>query len=140
MELTEEEFGAANARGVAQKASFPLVSAARYDRRVSRVVISFASGLDVSFAPRQVQGLERARPADLAVIEISPSGLGLHFPSLDADVHIPALLEGFFGSRSCMASEIGKRGGASTSEAKVAASKRNGRLGGRPRKPTPEAA
>lgn len=140
MELTDEEFAAANARGLAQKGSFPLVSAARYDRRVSRVVISFASGIDVSFAPRQVQGLERARPADLAVIEISPSRLGLHFPSLDADVYIPALLEGFFGSRSWMAAEIGKRGGASTSEAKVAASKRNGRLGGRPRKPTPEAA
>jgi len=140
MELTDEEFAAANARGRAQKASFPLVSAARYDRRVSRVVISFATGIDVAFAPRQVQGLERARPADLAVIEISPSRLGLHFPSLDADVYIPALLEGFFGSRSWMASEIGKRGGASTSEAKVAASKRNGRLGGRPRKPTPEAA
>ena len=140
MELTDEEFAAANARGVAQKASFPLVSAARYDRRVSRVVISFATGIDVSVAPRQVQGLERARPVDLAVIEISPSGLGLHFPSLDADVYIPALLEGLFGSRSWRAAEIGKRGGASTSEVKVAASKRNGRLGGRPRKPTPDAA
>jgi hypothetical protein len=36
--------------------------------------------------------LETARPADLAVIEISPTGLGLRFPVLDADTYVPALL------------------------------------------------
>jgi hypothetical protein len=30
--------------------------------------------------------LEAAKPADLDVIEISPSGLGLHFSKLDADL------------------------------------------------------
>jgi hypothetical protein len=140
MELTEEEFDAANARGVARRAGLSVVCGARYDRRVARVVIAFASGIKVSVAPRQVEGLEHARPADRADIEISPSGLGLHFPALDADIHVPALLEGFFGSRKWMAAVIGKRGGASTAEAKVAASKRNGRLGGRPRKPSTQAA
>lgn len=43
--------------------------------------------------------IERARPADLEPIQISRSGLGLHFPRLDADLHLPALLEGVFGSR-----------------------------------------
>ncbi len=140
MEISDEEFEVANARGLAEKASCPSVRGARYDRRVARVVISFASGIDVSFAPKLAERLEHARPADLASIEISPSGLGLHFPALDADIYIPALLEGFFGSRKWMAAEIGKRGGASTSAAKVAASRRNGRLGGRPKKRTPEAA
>jgi hypothetical protein len=45
--------------------------------------------------------LEKAHPADLVDAEISPSGLGVHFPKLDADLYIPALLEGFLGSKRC---------------------------------------
>ena len=46
-----------------------------------------------------MQGVENAHPADLADAEISPSGLSVHFPKLDADLYLPALLEGFLGSR-----------------------------------------
>ena len=45
-----------------------------------------------------MEGLNHARPAELAEIEISPTGLGLHFPTLDADLYIPSLLAGVFGS------------------------------------------
>lgn len=57
--------------------------------------------------------LERAHPADLMDAEITPSGLGIHFPKLDADVYIPALLEGFLGSKHWIAAEMGKVEGAS---------------------------
>jgi hypothetical protein len=46
--------------------------------------------------------LEHAKAADLAEIELSPSGFGIHFPKLDADFYVPALLEGFLGSRKWM--------------------------------------
>jgi hypothetical protein len=36
------------------------------------------------------------------VIEISPSGLGLNFPALDADLYVPALLQGLLGSQAWM--------------------------------------
>jgi hypothetical protein len=78
--------------------------------------------------------LERATPTDLGEIEISPSGFGLHFPRIDADLYIPALLEGFFGSRRWMAARLGARGGKAKTEAKAEASRANGLLGGRPRK------
>jgi hypothetical protein len=55
--------------------------------------------LQLAFAPRDVQGLENARPGDLADAEISPSGLGVHFPKVDADIDIPALLNGFLESK-----------------------------------------
>lgn len=71
--------------------------AVRYDRRVSRIVITLASGLELAFSPKHAPGLEHARPADLADPEITPSGLGIHFPKLDADLYIPALLENFLG-------------------------------------------
>lgn len=134
MAITDEEFEAANRRGAAKRQAFPAAVEVRYDRRIARIVISLASGLQLAFTPRDVQGLQHARPADLADAEISPSGLGVHFPHIDADIYLPALLDGFLGSRRWMAAQMGKMGGAATSEAKGAAARRNGKLGGRPRK------
>jgi hypothetical protein len=87
----------------------------------------------VSFSPRDAQGLEAATPSQLQEIEISPSGFGIHFPKLDADLYLPAILQGFFGSRNWMAARLGQVGGKSRSVAKRAASRANGKLGGRPR-------
>jgi hypothetical protein len=93
MDITDIEFEAANRRGAAKKAAFPTAVAVRYDRRISRVVISLESGLEIAFAPRDAQGLENAHPADLVDAVISPSGLGVHFPKIDADIYIPGLLK-----------------------------------------------
>ncbi|MBC7750500.1 MAG: DUF2442 domain-containing protein [Candidatus Saccharibacteria bacterium] len=134
MEITKDILDAANQRGAEKKAAFPAVISVRYDRRIGRIVIELASGLELAFSPKQVQGLEHAHVADLLDSEISPSGLGIHFPKLDADIYIPALLEGFLGSKRWMAAENGKLGGASTSQAKAAAARQNGKLGGRPKK------
>jgi hypothetical protein len=131
---THDEFEQANARGEERRSGGATALSARYDRRISRVVISLSSGLDIAFSPHDAQGLETARPADLTEIEISPSGLGLHFPKLDADLYLPALLEGFLGSKEWMAARLGERGGRAATPAKTAASRANGKLGGRPRK------
>ena len=134
MDISDATFKAANRRGEAERGAFPSVESVRYDRRISRVVISLSSGLQIAFAPRDVQGLESARPADLVDAKISPSGLGVHFPHLDADIYLPALLDGFLGSKRWMAAQMGKNGGLSTSDAKAAAARANGKRGGRPRK------
>ena len=99
MEISEQSFAAANRRGKKAQAAVPRAVAVRYDRRIARLVISLSSGVDVSFPPKLVQGLEAAKPADLTDAQISPSGLGVHFPKLDADLYIPALLQGFLVSQ-----------------------------------------
>jgi hypothetical protein len=134
MKPSEEEFRAANRRGAERLRNTPIATAARYDRRIGRIVIALSSGLEVAFRPHDAQGLERARPEQLGHIVISPAGLGLHFPELDADLYLPALLEGFLGSRRWMAQESGRAGGKVSSAAKAAAARANGKLGGRPRK------
>lgn len=134
MNISDSTFEAANRRGAAKKASFPAVVAVRYDRRISRIVISLASGLQLAFAPRDVQGFESAHPADLVGAEISPSGLGVHFPKLDADLYLPALLDGFLGSRRWAASQMGKVGGTASSDTRKATVAKSGKTGGRPRK------
>jgi hypothetical protein len=127
----------ANTRSARQRENGPIAVAARYDRRSGRVVVGLSSGIDVMFSPQDAQGLEGAKPAQLGIIEISPSGLGLHFPKLDADLYLPALLDGWLGSRRWMAARMGERGGRARSEAKRSASRENGKLGGRPRKVVP---
>ncbi len=129
-----DKFEMATRRGERMRASVPKAIAAQYDRAMGRVVIHLSSRLDVSFSPQDAQGLENAKPSQLDEIEISPSGLGIHFPKLDADLYLPSLLEGFLGSRRWMASRLGRIGGKSRSAAKRAAAKANGRMGGRPKK------
>lgn len=134
MNITDDVFEAANRRAADKIAAFPVVVSVRYDRRVARIVIALASGLELAFSPKHAQGLENAHPADLADAEITPSGLGIHFPHLDADLYLPSLLEGFLGSKQWMAAHIGKKGGSVSSDSKKAAARENGKLGGRPRK------
>lgn len=129
-----EAFKLANERGEKLKRAFPHAVSARYDRPSGRVVVELSSRLALSFFPRDAQGLEHARPSELEPIEISPSGFGLHFPKLDADLYVPGLLEGLMGSRKWMAARLGQTGGRSRSLAKKAASRANGKLGGRPKK------
>ena len=131
---SNDDIEQANRRAKELQAHVPRVVSARYDRSTGRVVIHLSSKLIVSFAPEDAQGLENARPSQLNEIEISPSGFGLHFPAVDADLYVPGLLEGCLGSKSWMASRLGQIGGQATSKAKTAASRANGRLGGRPRK------
>jgi hypothetical protein len=133
MVYPKEEIESANERAAARLAKTPTATAARYDSRIGRLVIDLSSGLSIAFRPQDAQGLEQARPEDLTKVEISPSGLGLHFPALDADIYLPGLLEGFLGSRRWMAAQLGKAGGSATSRAKTAAVRANGKLGGRPK-------
>jgi hypothetical protein len=69
-------------------------------------------------------GLENAAPDDLREIDVEGGGYGLHVARLDADISIPALLADQLGS-TIMRRAI----------ARANASRSNGRMGGRPRKP-----
>jgi hypothetical protein len=133
MVCRKDEVEAANGRAKARLSKTPTATAARYDRRLGRLIIELSSGLSMAFRPQDAQGLEHSKPEQLRKIEISPSGLGLHFPAMDADIYLPGLLEGFLGSRRWMAAQLGAAGGKVTSRAKTAAVRANGKLGGRPR-------
>jgi len=129
-----EELKTANLKAQRRLRQTPAATAARYDRKSRRVEVKLGSGMELTFSPENVEGLENATPTQLSKIEISPSGFGLHFPKLDADIYLPALLEGILGSKKWMAARLGAVGGLKTSIAKKRAARANGKLGGRPRK------
>jgi hypothetical protein len=134
MALTKADLKRAEARMRKRRASDPHAVSAHYDRRSGRIVVQLDSGVELGFPPSLAEGLAQAHPKDLAEIELSPAGTGLHFPLLDVDLYVPALLQGILGSRRWMAQAMGKAGGIQTSDAKARAARANGKLGGRPRK------
>jgi Protein of unknown function (DUF2442) len=134
MTITSQEFKGANARSKALRESTLAATSVHYDRKTKNIIVKLSTGIGIFFSPEDAQGLEGATPAQLTEIEITPSGFGLHFPRLDADLYVPALLEGALGSRKWMAARLGAEGGKSRSQPKRAAARVNGTLGGRPRK------
>jgi hypothetical protein len=75
--------------------------AARYDHRRGRVIVALITGVELAFRVRLVEGLADAPPESLSKIEITPTGLGLHWPRLDTDLSIAG---------SCMACSARKHG------------------------------
>ena len=101
MELAEREVLDAEGRMAALRAAGHAVSA-RFDRRHRQLVVALHTGVSVTVPVRLVEGLAEAAARDLSEIAISPSGLGLHWPRIDADVDLPSLLRGVFGSAAWM--------------------------------------
>jgi hypothetical protein len=134
MAITEEAFAAATRRAAARLHQSPGVVGAYFDAVSERLVIELNTDMELRFPPHAIEGLSNASPEELAVIEVSPSGLGLHFPALDVDLYIPSLLQGFLGTQRWMAAQMGKTGGQASTPAKAAAARANGKLGGRPKK------
>lgn len=129
-DLTDAQIEAANARGREMAATLPHASVARYDRRSGRIMVELTNGSMFAFPADLAQGLAGASADALSEIELSAGGYGLHWPQLDADLTVPGLLAGVFGTARWMAAQAGR----ATSETKAAAARRNGAKGGRPRK------
>ncbi len=121
---------AALERGAEKLRFEPRAKSARYDRSVDRVVVELTSGASFAFPPRLVEGLADASGAALSAIEIEGVGFTLHWSEIDVDYSVGGLINGVFGTARWMAAQAGK----AQSPKKAAASRANGRKGGRPRK------
>ena len=112
----------------------PLAVNVQYDSKLRVLVVSLSNGRRLAMPVENLQGLESASPEHIRMYELVGRGTGIHFPALDADFYVPALIEGVYGNRVWM-SELGRKGGSATSEAKKQAGRANGARGGRPKKP-----
>ena len=132
--LTDAALAAAEARGRKLMADAPRAASASYDRDAGRVVVELVDGCAYAFPAHLVQDLQGVSADDLAAVEIDGMGFNLHWPALDVDLQVPALVAGIFGTREWMTKELARVAGQTTSPAKSAAARANGRKGGRPRK------
>jgi hypothetical protein len=131
MEISEQEFQAATLRGEEVRRKGYAVRA-DYDSRQNRLVVDLNTGVTIMVPVHLIEELSDANADDLG--EISPAGTALHWPRLDADVYVPGLMQGIYGTKRWMAAQLGAAGGSATSPAKSAAARANGAKGGRPRK------
>jgi len=91
MAVTDQELTQAEeSMATIQQAGYAV--AARYDQSAGRVVVTLNTEVEISFPARSAEGLANASPDDLSAIEMSPSGLGLHRPNLDADLYVQSLV------------------------------------------------
>jgi hypothetical protein len=127
------EIERARATGKALNEVEPRAVKAWYADDSDRIFIELNTEIIMGFPSSLLQGLSDATPKQLAEVEVTPSGYGLHWESLDVDLGVPQLVAGLFGTKAWMR-ELGRQGGKSCSVSKVQASRDNGKLGGRPRK------
>jgi hypothetical protein len=64
--------------------------------------VELSNGAKFVFPSNLAQGIAGASSEDLGRIEISPSGEGLFWPTLDADFSLPELMRGVFGTKAWM--------------------------------------
>ena len=125
---------AAERRGREMLQTEPRAATACFDAATGRVVIELANRCSYAFPASLVQDLQGASAGDLAVIEVDGAGFNLHWPKLDVDLYVPALVSGVFGTRDWMTAGLARMAGRTTSPAKASAARANGAKGGRPRK------
>jgi hypothetical protein len=99
----QPQFEPAQAAAVQANITEPRAIAAYYDVSAALVVVRLRSGASFSFPPSIAQGLSGAAPDDLAQLEITPMGDGLHWETLDTDFTVAGLLAGVFGTKRWMA-------------------------------------
>jgi hypothetical protein len=96
------EYDKAVRRGRREASSEPRAKRAYYDCSSRQIVVELTNKTKFVFPCDVAQGLVRATDEDLEIIEISPSGAGLHWPALDVDLSLSALMRGVFGTDSWM--------------------------------------
>jgi hypothetical protein len=95
--LTEEMLAKASVEG-AKELERPRAKAVRYDAERVRLVIELVSGAALDIALPMTERLSRATERERSTMELTPFGLGIHWPLIDEDLYVPRLVEQYTSS------------------------------------------
>jgi hypothetical protein len=124
---------AAIGRAKRAQRSEPHAATARYDARDRVLYVGLTNGSGFSIPVTRIPGLNTASDRDLSTVEIGPSGVGVRWSTLDADLSVAGLAQLILGAQTLLR-VAGSAGGSARSAAKADAARRNGLKGGRPRR------
>jgi len=129
----DAELDLARKRTQRARASGHRIATATYNARAHHVLLTLTSGVTVGIPIARIPHLADATSAQLKRVTVTPTGSGVSWDELDVDLTIEGLLVDALGPSS-FARALGRVGGKTTSTAKAAAARENGRKGGRPKK------
>jgi hypothetical protein len=92
-------------------------------------VVELTDGASFAFPPHLLPEPHGASEQHLDEVALLGAGSGLQWEALDAELCLPGLLAGLFGTRAALA----RHAGGVSSPAKTASARINGAEGGRPR-------
>lgn len=98
----EEEIEAARNAGVEATRSGHRAQEAWYDSAHHTIMFKKTDGVVIGIPINLLQGLGNATRAELSEVEVTPSGYGLHWESLDIDLAVPQLMRQVFGTKTWM--------------------------------------
>ena len=124
---------AARAREARERRQGLRAISAKYDRVARRVVLELTNGYLFAFPVGAIRALDGATPAQLATVDLDPSGGALRWDSLDVDASVPGLLFSAVGVEERLR-HLASLAGRISTDAKARAARANGLKGGRPTK------
>lgn len=101
-ETLKDQLDRAKDRAMLSDTTEPRAVSAHYDRTSSQIVIHLKDGSTFMFPYELGQGLAGASADDLAAIEVTSFGIGLHWEALDVDLTVSSLLRGIYGTKAWM--------------------------------------
>ncbi|WP_099103814.1 DUF2442 domain-containing protein, partial [Nostoc sp. 'Peltigera malacea cyanobiont' DB3992] len=99
-EELKEKLANARAKSDAIATSELRATRAFYDAYLGMIIVFLSNKCMFGFPSELGEGLAGASVKDLAEVEVTPSGKGLHWKTLDVDLSIPALMNGIFGTKN----------------------------------------
>lgn len=96
-EMTEAMLAVASAAGEKELA-LPRAKAVRYDAPRVRLLIELVSGATLDIPLPMTERLSEASERERSAMEVTPFGLGIHWPLVDEDLYVPRLVERYTSS------------------------------------------
>jgi hypothetical protein len=120
--VSDDDLARAVETGRQQMATEIRAHAVRYDPASDTVELSMVDRWGLVFERSSVKEFADVGPDEMGDLELSPVGTGLMLDVLDIHINVHGLVTSFI-SRCLMASALGRKGGATSSDAKKCSSR-----------------
>src|ERR1700684_2171809 len=87
----------------------PLAQTVEHNQTLHILIVGLSNGRRLVLPVEELQGLEGATHKQLQNYELPGRGTGISWPNLNADLYVPSLIEGRYGTRRWMA-DLGRKG------------------------------